>query len=78
MVAADGSAAEQTQKVQREVDKVLDKIDQGHCSMEIANYRADWEPEAGSRRRVLGVLWRCPAALWGPSRNLGYINELFH
>ena len=24
------------------------------------------EPEAPSGRRVLGVFWRCPAALWGP------------
>ena len=30
-------------------------------------YRADWEPEAPSRRRALGVFWRCPAVLWGPS-----------
>ena len=30
-------------------------------------YRADWEPEASSGRRVLGVFWRCPAVLWGPS-----------
>jgi len=38
MVAADGNAVEQTRKVQREIDRVLDKIEQGHCSMEIANY----------------------------------------
>ena len=31
------------------------------------SYRADWEPEAPSGRRVLGVFWRCPAVLWGPS-----------
>ena len=30
-------------------------------------YRADWEPAAASGRRVLGVSWGCPAALWGPS-----------
>ena len=30
-------------------------------------YRADWEPAASSGRRVLGVFWRCPAVLWGPS-----------
>ena len=30
-------------------------------------YRVDWEPEAASRRRALGVFWRCPATLWGPS-----------
>ena len=30
-------------------------------------YRADWEPEAPSGRRVLGVFWRYPAVLWGPS-----------
>ena len=29
--------------------------------------RVDWEPAAASGRRVLGVSWRCPAALWGPS-----------
>lgn len=37
MVAADGNAKEQTAKIQREVDKVLRKIEQGHCSMETAN-----------------------------------------
>ena len=31
------------------------------------SYRADWEPAATSGRRVLGVFWRCPAVLWGPS-----------
>merc|ERR1712185_268132 len=30
-------------------------------------YRADWEPAATSGRRALGVFWRCPAVLWGPS-----------
>ena len=30
-------------------------------------YRADWEPEAPSGRRVLGVFWRYSAVLWGPS-----------
>ena len=30
-------------------------------------YRADWEPEAASGRRALGVSWGCSAALWGPS-----------
>ena len=30
-------------------------------------YKVDWEPEASSRRRVLGVFWRCPAVLRGPS-----------
>ena len=28
-------------------------------------YRVDWEPAAPSRRRILGVSWGCPAALWG-------------
>ena len=28
---------------------------------------ADWKPAAPRRRRVLGVPWRCPAVLWGPS-----------
>ena len=32
-----------------------------------SSYRADWEPAATSGRRVLGVFWRCPAVLWGPS-----------
>ena len=31
------------------------------------SYRADWEPAATSGRRVLGVFWRCPVVLWGPS-----------
>ena len=30
-------------------------------------YRADWELAATSRRRALGVFWRCPAVLWGLS-----------
>ena len=38
IVAADGNAAEQTLTVHREIDKELDKIDQEHCSMEIASY----------------------------------------
>ena len=33
----------------------------------LSAYRADWEPEAPSGRRALGVFWRCPAVLWGPS-----------
>ena len=30
-------------------------------------YRTDWEPEAPSGRRALGVFWRYPVVLWGPS-----------
>ena len=33
----------------------------------LLTYRADWEPEAASGRRALGVFWGCPAALLGPS-----------
>ena len=33
----------------------------------LVSYRADWEPAATSGRRALGVFWRCPAVLWGPS-----------
>ena len=38
-----------------------------HSQRTTGTYRADWEPAATSGRRVLGVFWRCPAVLWGPS-----------
>ena len=31
----------------------------------VTPYRADWEPEAASGRRALGLFWRCPAACSG-------------
>ena len=37
------------------------------CHPVLAYYRADWEPAAPSGRCVLGVSWRCPAVLGGPS-----------
>ena len=37
----------------------------------ISTYRADWEPAATSRRRALGVFWRCPAVCKHPSVRIG-------
>ena len=36
-------------------------------TLEEQQYRADWEPAGASGRRVLGVFWRYPAVLLGPS-----------
>ena len=38
-----------------------------YISLSPSPYRADWEPAATSGRRALGLFWRCPAVLWGPS-----------
>ena len=45
----------------------FEKWAQFHPVLINIRYRADWEPAAASGRRVPGVSWGCPAALWGPS-----------
>ena len=59
--------------------QMMASVCRGHCapssSIEMASgggmlrrtYRADWEQAATSGRRALGVFWRYPAVLWGPS-----------
>ena len=56
-------------RLQQTVNLSVIKRDYAFVSakMYLHRYRADWEPEATSGRRALGVFWRYSAVLWGPS-----------